>query len=72
MKAWPTFKLRLYAWWEGYDAEELLARYEEKTFQPGSSAKAEDDKTISIPALAPWESPRIRIMQLIWGAGCFT
>src|SRR5437870_381519 len=65
--SWQTFKLRLYAWWEGYNAEELLAQLQ----QPARSASSREAKStpLSIPPLAPWESPRIRIMQLVWGLG---
>lgn len=67
--SWRLFKLHIYAWWEGYDANELLASYEKQS-QPADSLTAEEaEKQITVPPLAPWETPRIRIMQLIWGAG---
>jgi cyclopropane fatty-acyl-phospholipid synthase-like methyltransferase len=65
--SWRLFKLHVYAWWEGYDADALLAQLEQPNLQK-SRAKAESTE-LTIPPLAPWESARIRIKQLVWGPG---
>lgn len=69
LNSWRLFKLHIYAWWEGYDADELLAFYERQSQPADSVTEQETEKQIAVPPLAPWETPRIRIVQLIWGAG---
>ncbi len=58
-------KTRLRAWWEGYEVEDLLPRQQEQTLPP---AVPLSEKPLTEP-LAAWETPEIRMMQLIWGAG---
>ncbi|MDY0885003.1 hypothetical protein SMD27_19325 [Dongia soli] len=47
----------------------MLAYYEQKSQPAGSATGDEGERQVTVPPLAPWENPRIRIMQLIWGAG---
>src|SRR5690606_2650960 len=75
--------LRLKAWWEGYDAEEL-ARLSLKNSpaepEPRAVAKEPPAQTILTPLqgettgkpelpVDPWDSNRIDVAQLIWGRG---
>lgn len=65
--SWREFKLKLYAWWEGRGADDLPAAGR-RLGSAARVAKASAAPLVVAP-LAPWENPRIRIMQLIWGSG---
>jgi SAM-dependent methyltransferase len=60
----PSFKTRLKAWWEGYDAAELAA-------EPAPEPEPAPDVPIAAEAPAekipPLEQPYIKIAQAIWG-----
>lgn len=74
--------LRLKAWWEGYDADELarqLLKAQEKAApkskrEPALPEKPKEPLVIS-PSIAfdmpfdPWDKDRVSVAQLIWGAG---
>ena len=79
------FSLRLKAWWEGYDAEEL-ARLNLKKSQPApAAAPAPAPEVPPAPPILtplqgeakgkpdlpidPWDDNRIDVAQLIWGRG---
>jgi len=55
--------LRLRAWWEGVDPADLL------DVQPQPKSRAVQKETSLVAPLEDWENARIRIMQMIWGAG---
>ncbi|WP_374762975.1 methyltransferase domain-containing protein [Yunchengibacter salinarum] len=75
-------RLRLKAWWEGYDQEDLAKRWQE--FQPDApepepdkkAAKSQDTEQArpapvpddSVP-MDPWDAEKINIAQYIWGEG---
>lgn len=73
--------LRLKAWWEGYDSDEVKKRYvsalpdePEEPADKGKKAEekapaAEPPKTNSGLAVDPWDSKTIDIAQYIWGKG---
>jgi SAM-dependent methyltransferase len=69
-KSGITFKTRLRAWWEGYDApteaEAERGRRERKT--PRLQLPETEKAPLVVP-LADWETPRTRIAQLVWGSG---
>lgn len=74
------FKLRLKAWWEGYDPEDL-ARYEALGIKPDKPAprrakKKKNDKEAEPPPppstelpVDPWDKSRVDVAQYIWGPG---
>ena len=69
-KSGISFKARLRAWWEGYeagpDAElEALAR---QRHTPRLKMPEVEKGPVVVP-LADWETPRTRIAQLVWGQG---
>lgn len=59
-----SFGIRLRAWWEGVAPEELVG-------DPSKNAKSRvvQKETSLVAPLQDWENGRIRIMQMIWGAG---
>ncbi|NVJ70000.1 MAG: methyltransferase domain-containing protein [Alphaproteobacteria bacterium] len=66
-------KLRLKAWWEGYDTDEIKKRINERTGQPEELTEApkEDSKPKNLSAenLDPWDAATVDIAQYIWGKG---
>src|SRR5262249_49886990 len=63
----PPFKQRFLAWWEGVELDELTAATVAK------SAAQEKDKARKVkidrkPSFE-WETPRIKVLQAIWGQG---
>ncbi len=65
-----SFKLRLKAWWEGYDAEEYLLHLngnpqDKKELPP---PKKNTPPVENLPPLE-WTEKRIELAQLIWGEG---
>ncbi|WP_339862130.1 hypothetical protein [Paremcibacter congregatus] len=70
-KAVP-FKLRLRAWWEGYDVEDIANRLnttapqspETNTGKSAPEATRRDDSQRIL-----WDEARVKIAQLVWGQG---
>jgi cyclopropane fatty-acyl-phospholipid synthase-like methyltransferase len=67
-------KLRLKAWWEGYDTDDIKKRITER--QPADEAKQEAAQTFEAPKapataenLDPWDNATVDIAQYIWGKG---
>lgn len=68
-------KLRLKAWWEGYDEEELKKRLSDR--MPVPEVEPEEDQPEEEPAapapsgeeIEPWDEDKININQYIWGEG---
>ncbi|HVJ41090.1 MAG TPA: methyltransferase domain-containing protein [Dongiaceae bacterium] len=69
-KAGISFKARLRAWWEGYEAlpESELEEVRRQRRAP-SLTLPQTEAAPTVAPLADWETPRIRIAQLVWGAG---
>lgn len=73
------FKLRLKAWWQGYDSAEVAARLHAsqtgKEPEPVSKPVVKKPETAPVnlddPELPfdPWDSNRVEIAQYIWGEG---
>ncbi len=69
--------LRLKAWWEGYDADELARRYAEQNPEPEpappkkSPLREKPAPVATDPDLPtdPWDKDLININQFIWGEG---
>lgn len=67
-------KLKLKAWWDGYDADEVERRYlaglpkEESTPQPKPKAAA-PVQDANPAAVKPWDKESLDIAQYIWGEG---
>ena len=66
-------KLRLKAWWEGYDTDDIKKRISER--QPHEEQKA-DTPAVEAPKapataenLDPWDNATVDIAQYIWGKG---
>ena len=74
-KAGLPLKLRLKAWWEGYDADEIRQRIVERMPEEESKAveaPAAPDKSKSSlveEELNPWDAEKLNIAQYIWGEG---
>jgi cyclopropane fatty-acyl-phospholipid synthase-like methyltransferase len=66
-------KLRLKAWWEGYDTDDIKKRLSERTGKPemdfSDEPKAERPKELSAENLDPWDAATVDIAQYIWGKG---
>lgn len=64
-------KLRLKAWWEGYDTDEIKKRISERTVESGDDELPLDEKPkqVSAEALDPWDAKTVDIAQYIWGKG---
>lgn len=62
--------LRLKAWWEGYDSEEVEKRYVAKLPDEPVEEVAKEEETAEpeVP-LDPWSKDLININQYVWGAG---
>jgi cyclopropane fatty-acyl-phospholipid synthase-like methyltransferase len=63
--------LRLKAWWEGYDTEDIKARLKDRQPEDMAEPESEDDepKDVSAENLDPWDEETIDIAQYIWGKG---
>ncbi len=63
--------LRLKAWWEGYDADDIQQRLNER--MPDEPLPEEPEKEIEVPKskedIDPWSDEVIDIAQYIWGKG---
>ncbi|GHF13165.1 hypothetical protein GCM10017044_03930 [Kordiimonas sediminis] len=68
-------KLRLAAWWEGYDPEELRSRLAARMPEEPTAPAKEKPKKEAAPIpqdrseLDPWDADTINIAQYIWGEG---
>ena len=63
-----SLKTRFRAWWEGYELDPSARPAANIAAAPGTKAKAAQPQPGIVP-LYPWETPRMRIQQQIWGAG---
>ncbi len=65
-------KLRLKAWWEGYDPSEIEARLRDRMGDDDIDFTAAADEAIDLESdvpFDPWDSKRIDVSQFIWGEG---
>lgn len=64
-------KLRLKAWWEGYDTDDIKKRLSDRKVEPAvvEEPKAEAPKDASAENLDPWDTATVDIAQYIWGKG---
>jgi len=66
-------KLRLKAWWEGYDTDDIKKRLSERVGAPeqdlGEEFKPEQPKNLNAENLDPWDAATVDIAQYIWGKG---
>lgn len=67
-------RLRLKAWWEGYDSDEVSKRYQERIppeEAPVAEEKKPDTTSVQDPDIPvdPWDAEKINIAQYIWGDG---
>jgi len=63
--------LRLKAWWEGYDPDDIKKRLKDRTPREEIAAPEPEpeQKEITADALDPWDEETIDIAQYIWGKG---
>ncbi len=71
-----SFRLKLKAWWEGYDVRDIEARLKaieekrkkdlEQAKKPEPEAPVELDPELPV---SPWDDARVQIAQYIWGDG---
>lgn len=63
--------LRLKAWWEGYDPDDIKKRIQEreKLAEPPVEEKKPEKVEISADTIDPWDEETIDIAQYIWGKG---
>lgn len=64
--------LRLKAWWEGYDPDDIKKRIQEReaVAEPEQESSEEPKKqVISADTIDPWDEETIDIAQYIWGKG---
>lgn len=64
--------LRLKAWWEGYDPEDIKNRIRERTVVedvPSEEPKKEAAGAIDVDNIDPWDEETVDIAQYIWGKG---
>lgn len=62
--------LRLKAWWEGYDADDIKKRIAERSPAPEPEPEPkEEPKEISRDTIDPWDEETVDIAQYIWGQG---
>lgn len=64
----PPFKQRFKAWWEGVDLDDM-APEETAKLAPGQKDTLRRGKSDKKAAFE-WETPRIKMLQTIWGPGC--
>jgi SAM-dependent methyltransferase len=71
-KVKASFGQKLYAWWEGYDAEALAALKAPKSAEAEAPALATVQQPVVFNGLMPfdpWSADRADVAQLIWGKG---
>lgn len=63
--------LRLKAWWEGYDPDEIKKRIRDQAPAPEteSTPVITEKKKVTIDTIDPWDQETIDIAQYIWGQG---
>ena len=63
--------LRLKAWWEGYDPNEIKQRIADREAEvaPAEEPVAPEKKQLSADNIDPWDEETIDIAQFIWGQG---
>lgn len=64
--------LRMKAWWEGYDPDEIQKRIQERAPAPDIAEKpaaAEKKKVITADSIDPWDDETVDIAQFVWGKG---
>lgn len=64
--------LRLKAWWEGYDPEDIKKRLQElepEDYVEPESEQQEAPKPITTDNIDPWDEKTIDIAQYVWGKG---
>lgn len=67
-------KWRLKAWWEGYDMDDVRAKFgegseEEETASEEASPAPEKEDNNDAPEALVWDDKRLKTTQLIWGDG---
>jgi len=67
-------KLKLKAWWNGYDAEEVEKRYLKGLPKTESTQKSKAKPPVTVDptspfAIKPWDKESLDIAQFIWGKG---
>ncbi|MCJ9429812.1 SAM-dependent methyltransferase [Kordiimonas marina] len=66
-------KLRLKAWWEGYDPDDIKKRLQARQPKPEATAasapKTDKPKRLDAENLDPWDEATVDIAQYIWGKG---
>ncbi|TNE64601.1 MAG: methyltransferase domain-containing protein [Alphaproteobacteria bacterium] len=64
-------KLRLKAWWEGYDTDDIKKRLQDRNPKPEAEAPkaAAKPKPVDAENLDPWDEATVDIAQYIWGKG---
>lgn len=67
------FGLRLKAWWEGYDTDDIKKRLQDRApdefEEPEEKKPKEGPKEASAEALDPWDEQTVDIAQYVWGKG---
>ncbi len=63
--------LRLKAWWEGYDPDEIKKRIRDQAPVPETADNpvAEEKKKVTVDTIDPWDEETVDIAQYIWGKG---
>jgi len=68
--------LRLKAWWEGYDTDDIKKRLKDREPEDVADEKSADDsefvtkaKDFNVENIDPWDEETIDIAQYIWGKG---
>jgi len=62
--------LRLKAWWEGYDTDDIKERLKDRApVEEGAQEAKEDPEEFSTENLDPWDAQTVDIAQYIWGKG---
>jgi ubiquinone/menaquinone biosynthesis C-methylase UbiE len=67
----PPFKQRFLAWWEGVDVDDLAPAGEVVKRLPQQKDTVRKVKIDKKPELE-WETPRVKLLQTIWGQGFST
>jgi len=63
--------LRLKAWWEGYDPDEIKKRIQDRApvIEAEDDPVAAETKKMTVDTIDPWNEETIDIAQFIWGKG---
>ena len=63
--------LRMKAWWEGYDPDEIQKRIQDRAPAPDliEEPAAEEKKAITVDTIDPWDDETVDIAQFVWGKG---